>query len=118
MEQSSLIHVESIEKAIYLIRGERVMLDYDLAALYQVTTKALNQAVGRNRERFPIDFMFQLTAMELDQLNRSQIVTSSQKHRNPKFSPHAFTEHGILMLSSVLTATGRSRSTLKSCARL
>src|SRR5258706_9667949 len=92
MEQSSLIHVESIEKAIYLIRGERVMLDYDLAALYQVTTKALNEAVGRNRERFPIDFMFQLTVMELDQLNRSQIVTSSQKHRNPKFGPHAFTE--------------------------
>jgi len=102
MKQSSLIHVESIEKAIYLIRGERVMLDYNLAALYQVTTKALNQAVGRNRERFPIDFMFQLTVMELDQLNRSQIVTSSQKHRNPKFGPHAFTEHGILMLSSVL----------------
>ena len=104
MKQSSLIHVESIEKAIYLIRGERVMLDYDLAALYQVTTKALNQAVGRNRERFPIDFMFQLTAMELDQLNRSQIVTSSQKHRNPKFGPHSFTEHGILMLSSVLNS--------------
>ena len=104
MKRSSLIHVESIEKAIYLIRGERVMLDYDLAALYQVTTKALNQAVDRNRERFPIDFMFQLSAMELDQLNRSQIVTGSQKHRNPKFGPHAFTEHGILMLSSVLNS--------------
>src|SRR5260221_11372779 len=98
MKQSSLIHVESTEKAIYLIRGEKVMLDYDLAALYQVTTKALNQAVGRNRERFPIDFMFQLTVMELDQLNRPQNAPSPQKHRNPKFVPHAFTKHGIHML--------------------
>lgn len=104
MKESSLIPIERIERAIYLIRGEKVMLDYDLAALYQVTTKALNQAVGRNRERFPIDFMFQLTMIELDQLNRSQIVTGSQKHRNPKFGPHAFTEHGILMLSSVLNS--------------
>jgi hypothetical protein len=102
MKQSGLIPIERIEKAIYLIRGERVMLDYDLAALYQVSTKALNQAVGRNRERFPIDSMFQLTVIELNQLNRSQVVTGSQKHRNPKFGPHAFTEHGILMLSSVL----------------
>ena len=77
MKESSLIPIERIERAIYLIRGEKVMLDYDLAALYQVTTKALNQAVGRNRERFPIDFMFQLTVIELDQLNRSQIVTGS-----------------------------------------
>src|SRR6266508_3317273 len=73
------VSVARIEKAIFLIRGERVMLDSDLAALYEVTTKALNQAVRRNRERFPEDFMFQLTREETEQLNRSQIVTGSQK---------------------------------------
>jgi len=102
MQRSSLISTERIQKAIYLIRGEKVMLDFDLASLYQVTTKALNQAVRRNRDRFPTDFMFQLTPNESDQLNRSQIVTGSQKHRIPKYCPYAFTEHGILMLSSVL----------------
>ena len=61
MKQSSLIPVERIERAIYLIRGEKVMLDRDLAALYEVETRALNQAVGRNRDRFPPDFMFELT---------------------------------------------------------
>jgi len=104
MKSSSLIPVERIEKAIYLIRGEKVMLDFDLAALYQVTTKALNQAVRRNQLRFPTDFMFRLKAKEVDELNRSQIVTGSQKHRDPKFRPYAFTEHGILMLSSVLNS--------------
>jgi len=66
MKQTSLVPIERIEKAILLIRGERVMLDFDLALLYQVTTKALNQAVRRNRDRFPTDFMFQLTPNELD----------------------------------------------------
>ena len=102
MEQSSLIPVERIEKAIYLIRGEKVMLDRDLAVLYQVTTAALNQAMRRNRDRFPRDFMFQLTRSEVTQLNRSQIVIGSQKHRDPRFRPYAFTEQGIAMLSSVL----------------
>jgi hypothetical protein len=78
------------------------MLDRDLAVLYQVTTAALNQAVRRNRERFPNDFMFQLTRSEFAQLNRSQIVIGSQKHRDPRFRPYAFTEQGIAMLSSVL----------------
>ena len=78
------------------------MLDSDLAELYQVTTAALNQAVRRNRERFPEDFMFQLTRDEAIQLKRSQSVTGSQKHRNPRFLPHAFTEQGVAMLSSVL----------------
>jgi hypothetical protein len=96
------IPVERIEKSIYLIRGERVMLDSDLAALYEVTTKVLNQAVRRNRERFPQDFMFQLNRLEADELNRSQFVTGSQKHRNPRFRPYAFTEQGVAMLSSVL----------------
>ena len=66
MNQTSVVPIERIEKAILLIRGERVMLDFDLALLYQVTTKALNQAVRRNRDRFPTDFMFQLTPNELD----------------------------------------------------
>jgi hypothetical protein len=85
-----------------VIRGEKVMLDRDLAKLYDVTTAALNQAVRRNRERFPEDFMFQLTAAETAELNRSQIVIGSQKHRDPRSRPYAFTEQGVAMLSSVL----------------
>ena len=102
MSETSLIAVERIENAIYLIRGEKVMLDRDLAKLYDVTTAALNQAVRRNRDRFPEDFMFQLTPAEVAQLNRSQIVIGSAKHRDPRFRPYAFTEHGVAMLSSVL----------------
>src|SRR5215207_5027930 len=99
MSNTNLIPVEKIEKAIYLIRGEKIMLDRELAKLYDVTTAALNQAVRRNRERFPEDFMFQLTLLEVAQLNRSQIVIGSQKHRNPRSRPYAFTEQGIAMLS-------------------
>ena len=98
MKQSALIPHERIERAIYLIRGEKVMLDRDLAALYEVETRALNQAVGRNRDRFPPDFMFELTREEI--LGISQIVTSS----NLKFSKRvtAFTEQGVAMLASIL----------------
>jgi ORF6N domain len=96
------IPVERIEKTIYLIRGEKVILDADLAELYEVQTKILNQAVRRNRDRFPSDFMFQLTKEEVAELNRSQFVTGSQKHRDPRFRPYAFTEQGVAMLSSVL----------------
>jgi hypothetical protein len=98
LKQSSLVPVERIEKAIYLIRGERVMLDRDLAVLYEVETRVLNQAVARNRERFPIDFMFELTRDEI--LGISQIVTSSRL----KFSKRVtvFTEQGVAMLASVL----------------
>jgi len=102
MSNTTLIPLERIEKAIYLIRGEKVMLDRDLAKLYDVSTGALNQAVRRNRERFPEDFMFQLTSTELAQLNLSQIVIGSEKHRDPRLRPYAFTEQGIAMLSSVL----------------
>ena len=98
----SSLRATRIEKAILEIRGDRVMLDVDLAALYGVTTKVLNQAVRRNRDRFPQDFMLQLTDAEVGDLNRSQPVTGSQKHRNPRYSPFAFTEQGIAMLSSVL----------------
>jgi ORF6N domain len=94
-----------IENAVVVIRGERVMLDIDLARLYGVTTKALNQAVRRNANRFPDDFMLQLTEAELAELNRSQNVTGSQKHRDPRFPPFAFTEQGVAMLSGVLRST-------------
>lgn len=102
MSTRDLISSEIIEKAIYLIRGEKVMLDRDLAKLYGVPTGAVNQAVRRNRERFPEDFMFQLTTEEVRQLNLSQIVIGSEKHRDPRLRPYAFTEQGVAMLSSVL----------------
>jgi hypothetical protein len=102
MSKTNLISIEKIEKAIYFIRGEKVMLDRDLAELYEVQTKALNQAVRRNSDRFPSDFMFQLSEKEVVELNRSQFVTGSQKHRDPRSRPYAFTEHGVAMLSSVL----------------
>lgn len=78
------------------------MVDSDLAELYGVTTAALNQAMRRNRNRFPADFMFRLTRADVEDLNRSQIVIGSQRHRNPRFRPYAFTEQGVAMLSSVL----------------
>ena len=102
MSKTDLISIEKIEKAIHLVRGEKVMLDRDLAELYQVQTKALNQACRRNRDRFPADFMFQLSDKEIVELNRSQFVTGSQKHRDPRSRPYAFTEQGVAMLSSVL----------------
>ncbi|MEK7646068.1 MAG: ORF6N domain-containing protein [Patescibacteria group bacterium] len=93
---------ELLGQKILFIRGHKVMLDNDLAELYGVSTKVLNQAVKRNTQRFPSDFMFQLNLAEVKTLNRSQIVTGSQKHRDPRFQPYAFTEHGVAMLSSVL----------------
>ena len=101
-KKSGLASRQRIEDAIIQLRGEKVLLDADLAALYGVTTKALNQAVKRNRKRFPRDFMFCLTATEAAALNRSQSVTGSQKHRDPRYRPFVFTEQGIAMLSSVL----------------
>jgi hypothetical protein len=98
-----MIPVERIERAILLVRGEKVMLDSDLAVLYGVETKVLNQAVKRNALRFPSDFMFQLTKDESDDLLRlrSQFVTLKPgEHR--KYLPYAFTEQGVAMLSSVL----------------
>ena len=102
-----------IQRKIYEIRGQKVILDRDLAALYQVETRVLNQAVKRNIERFPEDFMFQLTWQEVEIL-KSQIVTSSSdvptsqfvildgKGQNIKYLPYAFTEHGVVMLASLL----------------
>lgn len=88
-----------IQQKIYEIRGERVMLDFDLAILYAVETKVLNQAVKRNLARFPADFMFQLTHTENNNL-KSQIVTSSWG--GARKLPYAFTEHGVTMLAGIL----------------
>jgi hypothetical protein len=103
MSKTDLISIEKIEKAIYLIRGETVMLDRDLAGLYGVETKVLNRAVKRNLQRFPPDFMFQLTAEEVDNL-RCQIGTSSFSHGGRRYLPYVFTEQGVSMLSSVLNS--------------
>ncbi len=97
----SIVPAELIENKIYLIRNKKVMLDSDLAKLYDVETKALNQSVKRNIERFPEDFMFQLNKEEAAKVSRSQIVTLKRGY-NIKYLPHAFTENGVAMLSSVL----------------
>ena len=98
----SIVPFERIQNAILLIRGDKVMLDADLAALYGVETKVLVQAVKRNKHRFPPDFMFQLTRAEFEIL-RSQTVTSSQ-WGGRRYPPYAFTEQGVAMLSSVLNS--------------
>ena len=93
-----------VERRIYLIRGEKVMLDYDLAALYGVPTKSLNLAVKRNTERFPSDFMFQLNEEEHNCL-RSQFAASKRDGRGGRrYVPYAFTEHGAIMAAAVLNS--------------
>ena len=92
-----------IQNMIYEIRGQKVMLDRDLAALYGVELKVMNQAVKRNIGRFPSDFMFQITLNEWDIL-RSQIVTANNNISKVRFLPYVFTEHGVLMLSNVLNS--------------
>lgn len=118
-----VVPAERIEQIIHVVRGQRVMLDSDLAKLYGVSTKVLNQAVKRNADRFPRDFAFRLSAVEVrnlrsqlvvsrsqpidsieSNLNQSQFVTGSQKHRDPRFRPWAFTEHGTVMVASVLNS--------------
>ena len=101
-EKAIKISVERIEPRIYLIRGQKVILDHDLADLYNVPTKTLKQAVRRNIDRFPSDFMFELTHQEFVNL-RSQIVTSSlPQWGGARYKPMSFTEQGVAMLSSVL----------------
>jgi hypothetical protein len=105
MTEPGLIPEERITSAILLLRGHKVMLDADLAALYGVETKVLNQAVQRNLERFPEDFMFQLTQEEAALL-RSQTVTLKRgRGQHRKYLPHVFTEQGVAMLSSVLRSS-------------
>jgi len=98
---NKLIPLEVIENKIFIIRGQKVMLDSDLAALYGVTVKRLNEQVKRNTKRFPSDFMFQLNEKELENL-RSQIATTSWGGR--RYIPYVFTEQGVAMLSGVLNS--------------
>jgi hypothetical protein len=114
--QTDIQPTANIESVILTVRGERVLLDMDLARIYGVPAKRLNEQVKRNRERFPSDFMFQLTREEWLSIrrqpievadvdgNRSQIATGSQKHRDPRFLPCAFTEHGAIMAANVLNS--------------
>src|ERR1039457_5178559 len=101
---SGIVSAADVEGKILFVRGHRVMLDADLAAVYHGTTKRLNEQVKRNNARSPEDFMFRLTADEVAELNQSQFATGSQKHRDPRFPPFAFTEHGAVMLASVLNS--------------
>ncbi len=98
----SLVPIERIERAIVVLRGHKAMLDSDLATLYGVKTKALNQAVSRNVERFPADFMFQLTEAEADFLRSQTVTLKTSRGQHRKYLPYAFTEQGVAMLSSVL----------------
>ena len=103
-KQDVMEHLEQIRSRIYEVRGVRVMLDFDLAELYQVETRVLKQAVRRNLERFPEDFMFEMTEQEYNSLIislRSQIVTSNERGGR-RHMPFAFTEHGVIMLASLL----------------
>lgn len=102
--ETALVTIDIIERKIYVVREQKVMLDSDLATLYGVETKMLNRAVKRNLERFPEDFMFQLTAEEFENL-RFQIGTSSSKsYGGRRYLPNVFTEQGVAMLSSVLNS--------------
>lgn len=93
-----------IASTIQFARGRRVILDHDLAAIYGVTTSRLNEQIKRNASRFPEDFAFRLDTEEMRALNLSQFATGSQRHRDPRKPPHAFTEHGAVMASTVLNS--------------
>ena len=98
------MQVTVIQQKIYEARGFKVMLDFDLAVLYEVETRVLNQAIKRNMDSFPEDFMFRLTAEEWATISSSQIVMMDNmpKNRTGRYLPYAFTEHGVIMLASVL----------------
>ena len=104
-DEMMLLNHESLIKKIYIIRGQKVMLDFELAEIYGYETKAFNQQVKRNIEKFDEDFMFRLTDEEVSELSRSQNVTlnrGSGRGSNIKYNPHVFTEQGIYMLMTVL----------------
>lgn len=94
------VPIEFIERRIYLIRGQKVMVDSDLAELYKVETRALNQAIRRNQDRFPKDFMFQLSPDEAAALRSQTVILDKGRGRYSKYAPLAFTEHGVAMLSA------------------
>lgn len=97
------MEIQTIQSKIYEIRGQKVMLDYDLALLYQTETRTLKQAVRRNIDRFPSDFMFELSQLEVQSL-RSQIVMSKPGRGGTRHKPFAFTEQGVAMLASILNS--------------
>lgn len=99
---TNLVPIERIEQVILLIRGQKVMLDSDLAALYRVETRVLLQAVKRNRERFPSDFVLQLTREECNALRSQSVILKMGRGAHRKYLPYAFTQEGVAMLSSVL----------------
>ncbi len=111
-EELTIYEAGDIGAKIHTVRGHKVIVDCDLAEMYGVTTKRLNEQVRRNEKRFPVDFMFRLTPQEWEELrsqnatstsaNRSQIATGSQKHRDPRFMPYVFTEHGAVMAANIL----------------
>lgn len=100
----ALVPIEVIEKKILLIGGQKVMLDSDLAALYGVTTKRLNEQVRRNLKRFPADFMYQLSQEEFESLRSHSATLKAGRGKHRKYLPYAFTEQGIAMLSSILNS--------------
>ena len=102
--KAALVAIEAIASRILVLRSQRVILDADLARLYGVTTRRLNEQIKRNRKRFPDDFAFRVSAAEAKTLNRSQFATGSQKHRDPRFAPYALTEHGTIMAAMVLNS--------------
>ena len=118
-KKGTYLPTEPVESLITFVRGQKAILDTDLARIYGVETRVLNQAVKRNAERFPADFVFQLTEQEarevaasrsqpvdraIDAPNSSQIVMSSRKHRGLSYRPYAFTEHGAIMAATVLNS--------------
>ena len=103
MRRSRSLVVKPIESQIFLVRGQKVVTDSDLAALYGVEVRVLNQAIKRNKNRFPADFAFRLTVKESENL-RSQIVISSGSHGGRRYLPYVFTEHGAIMAASVLNS--------------
>lgn len=98
------VPLDEVSRAILFLRGTRVILDSDLAALYGASTKRLNEAVKRNAARFPKDFLFRLRRAEIASANRSQSATGSQRHRDPRFPPYEFTEHGAIQAANVLNS--------------
>jgi ORF6N domain len=117
MKENQIVKVENVEDKIYLIRGQRVMFDSDLAEVYQVETRVLKQAVRRNKDRFPDDFLFELTLEETRHLEslRSQSVTLDETARgkHSKYGAFAFTEHGAVMLASVLNSPTAIEASIK-----
>jgi hypothetical protein len=97
-----IANIDQVERAIVMIRGQKVMIDSDLATLYGVTVSSLNQAVRRNQARFPADFMFELTLDEARLLRSQNVILKTGRGRHRKYRPHAFTEQGVAMLSGLL----------------